>query len=536
MTFDMEKMMLKPLLIVLFIALSTGAADVSAFSKGGEKVHVDLPKSLFIAGEAILFEVEVNIGEHQSPSRFAYAELVDRDGQAVAQEIISLNGNGFPAYLDIPDNLISDHYLFRVYTRISHPTESPESIFHQFVTVINPKKPPLAREKSEKQMANKGFEGKAYGKNEEVLLELPEKPLRVSIAAFNPFLEGMNSKPLEKVDYQLHEHVTVPELYGHIIRAKSTRQPMDTTETFFLSVHGPQSALFTAKPNAEGDLFFDLGAMEDVDFVIIQSENWKEPLRVLVEKPFLQASFVQGFAFPELYIDESYRGILLDLLAAKEVGRYFEEPLPVKGKSPVTGIYADEVFLLDDYNRFDDFATTIREYVPKVRVRRQNRQTIFKVFDDPGNTIFAQNPLVLLDAMPVFDSESLAQFNPRQIRSMELMYRKFFLNEDAFDGVINLKSFENDFGGFPIPDQALYIPYSGSQKTRDYGGIYRSQAKKEFLPDFRTILLWEKLKALEVGQLKFHTSGVSGPFQVQISHLDGDGKEQLELRYFQVVD
>jgi len=508
-----------------------------------ERVIVDLPKTIYMSGEAVLFKVRLEYDGNISPSKIAYAELVDRNGQSVAREMIRIDKDLQDGYLDIPDNLISDNYLLRVYSRIG--LTNPEKIFHQFVTVINPQKPPKSSDNKTRntdilQKKRSGIlEKSVFATKEKVKFTLPDGligEVRITVGSYNPFLLGENLVLLDKKIYKgrLSEE-KVPELFGHVVKAVSTRQPMDTTETFFLSAHGTQSKLYTAKPNIRGELYFDLGAMNEIEYLIIQSAQWNQPLNALVESPFPILEFDPAFSIPELKMDESYLAYLTDLLASKEVSTYFYSPIIKEGNMWVTDVYPDDVFILDDYNRFDDIATTIREYVPKVRVRRQNKETVFRVFNDPLNAIFDNNPLILLDAMPIFNSDALAGFNPQYLQSLKLIYRDFYLNRDVFSGVMSLSSFDNNLGGFPIPPNALYIPYKGSQRPRSYHAqMEPKNLKSNFTPDFRTILMWENITDLRNAEGYFYTSEVTGPFEISIRFLDEAGVEQEIKEFFEV--
>lgn len=534
-------------MLLIYCLLLVCTSAISATDRtGGERVFVDLPKSIYIAGESVLFKLGLEWDGNISPSKIAYAELIDRNGQSMAQEMIRMNSDLQDGYLDIPANIASDHYLLRVYSRMG--LSDPESIFHQFITVINPQRPPNPAANQDKAPTSNQpartagiLEKTVYGPREKVMFNLPQgniSEVKIAVSPRNPFLLGEYSRKLDRKVYKEQKiDVKVPELYGHVIRAKSTRKAMDTTETFFLSAHGTQSMLFTAKPNTQGELYFDMGPHDDVKFLIVQSAEWKEPLNVLVESPFPIFQFNEDFNFPALHIDASYHNYLVDLLAAKEVASYFYLPIINEGKELVTGIYPDEVFLLDDYNRFDNFSTVIREYVPKVRVRRQNRETVFRVFNDPANAVFDKNPLIILDGMPIFDSELLGDFNPENIQSLGLVYRDYFLNKDVFPGVIALSSYENDLGGFPVAENALYIPYTGPQRPRSYRSLLdQLDQKSAFNPDFRTILLWDSnynnLDSVEY----FYTSEVTGPFQIRIRYIDEKGVEQEIVDYFEVKE
>src|SRR5690606_27489568 len=124
---------------------------------------------------------------------------------------------------------------------------------------------------------------------------------------------------------------------------------------------------------------------------------------------------------------------------------------------PVTGVPTaadppflnpDRTYLLDDYNRFEDIATTFREYVPEVFVRRRDKKTYFININLPYGNMFKNDPLLLVDAMPVFDSDALSKLDPKGIKKLEVVGRYYFFQQDVFEGVISLTSHKNDFGEF----------------------------------------------------------------------------------------
>jgi hypothetical protein len=58
----------------------------------------------------------------------------------------------------------------------------------------------------------------------------------------------------------------------------------------------------------------------------------------------------------------------------------------------------------------------MREYVPGVQVRRRGNNFRFMVFDRPYKTIFQDNPMVLLDGVPVFDIDRIMAFDPLKVK------------------------------------------------------------------------------------------------------------------------
>ena len=65
------------------------------------------------------------------------------------------------------------------------------------------------------------------------------------------------------------------------------------------------------------------------------------------------------------------------------------KPFPI-----VVGFDEDRIYNLDDYTRFETFEITLREYVPEVMVRRQNKKALLKVLNKPLGTVFNGQDIV----------------------------------------------------------------------------------------------------------------------------------------------
>jgi len=86
----------------------------------------------------------------------------------------------------------------------------------------------------------------------------------------------------------------------------------------------------------------------------------------------------------------------------------------------------DEKYLLDDFTRFPTMEEVMREYVPGVMVRKRKDQFHFLTLDHDDNVLFRDNPLVLLDGVPVFSINKIMNYDPRKVRKLEVMTHKYF--------------------------------------------------------------------------------------------------------------
>lgn len=534
---------------ISFFILLILASPLFAQEIQEENMYVHLNKTIAITGESIWFDLHVKTSSGESPSKIVYGELVNREGKGVQQSIFTLEKGQTTGNFELPNNLVSDHYLLRFYTRIS-PMMGKEGIDNQFITIINPKNPPKPKPK----------------KNDDPLRFLPKKPqiqekliteniakkqsmvtsdlgdfkgenFTISVSMTNPFLpENFRGR----FDGEIYKEIEgdkkwIPEPFGHIVHGKTLDVQIDTTETFFLSTHGSQSVLNTANPRPNGDLFFDLGALRQYDYFIIQSSKWEDQLNFSIQSPFWELGFKEGFVFPELILEEKDKPLLLDLIAAGKVSPYFYRPQTTTLQPIVTGFVADKTYLLDDYTRFDKMETVLREYVPEVAVRSQSKKMVFKLLNTPIMGIFDQNPLMLIDAMPVFDSDVLARFDPEKIQKLEVLSREFFLNADRFPGVLSFTSYENDFGGYELPSTALYLTYPAIQSEKTLRSPHFNPKRDQTnFPDFRNALFWKSNILSTDGLEGFFTSEIGGDFEITISFIDEKGDFKMFRDEFKV--
>jgi hypothetical protein len=127
----------------------------------------------------------------------------------------------------------------------------------------------------------------------------------------------------------------------------------------------------------------------------------------------------------------------------KEVG----DTLPFYGKS-------DKDYLLDDYVRFPTMEEVLREFVASVRVRKQKNKFRIEVLNVPYNVFFDTEPLILLDGVPVFDSDILMAIDPLKIRNIQVVARKYYFGSKVLNGIVSFTSYDGDLAGYQLPPQA----------------------------------------------------------------------------------
>src|SRR5690554_4510274 len=104
-----------------------------------ERIGFAIPKTIYFTGEKIWLSIQVETQAGTTSSRVGYAELWNRYGESVALAKVPLESGLAFNFLQIPDDLPSDHYLLRVFTRVSPFQNLEEGLVQEFVTVFNPR-------------------------------------------------------------------------------------------------------------------------------------------------------------------------------------------------------------------------------------------------------------------------------------------------------------------------------------------------------------------------------------------------------------
>jgi hypothetical protein len=127
--------------LLCFLGL-VGASIGQTTTNQKEQVTFHTPKTLYFSGEKIWFEAKVSLGEQLTSSQVLYAELVDRNSNSITNIKVPLQAGVALNFVPVSDQIPSDQYLLRVYTRISPYLDLNQGIAQQLITIINPKIPP----------------------------------------------------------------------------------------------------------------------------------------------------------------------------------------------------------------------------------------------------------------------------------------------------------------------------------------------------------------------------------------------------------
>ena len=328
----------------------------------------------------------------------------------------------------------------------------------------------------------------------------------------------------------------LPEVNGHFVRGRVTDRRTGAPAaglTAYLASPSRAIRFYNASSQEDGGLRFEVNPFYGPTQLVLQTDYLRDSTYHLELLSPFSTQFAAGRARP-FALSQALAAALTQRAVQVQTQRKFlarfENPY-LQPAHDTLAFYGrpDEQYLLDDYTRFPVLEEVMREYVPGVLVRHRRDGFHFLVVDKRNDATFRNNPLVLLDGVPVFDVNKIMAFSPLKIRKLDVVDGHYFHGPLTYDGVVSYTTYKGDLAGFLLPPQALLEEYEGLQGEREFfAPRYETAAQQQSrLPDFRNLLHWQPDVALTPGQprtLTFYTSDQLGRYLIVAQGLAPDGR------------
>jgi len=329
----------------------------------------------------------------------------------------------------------------------------------------------------------------------------------------------------------------LPEYAGHLISGKivekKTQQPAVGINSF-LSIPGEKFQFAAATSDKNGRLRFDIKNFYSAGEIVIQTDTRKDSVyQISILNPFFEkysSTQVSPLSFSDRwkdYLRERITGSQVQNAYAVDSLQHYN--LPGFVDTMVFYGKGDKTYMLDDYTRFGTMEEVMREYVAEVLVRKSGGKYHYKVSNARYKVFFEEDPLVLLDGVPVFDIDRIMAFDPLKIKKADIVTRRYYAGGIAYNGIVSYSTYQGDLAGYQLDPNALLLEYPGLQLPRQfYSPSYEtSESKQSRIPDFRSLLYWSpEIRTDASGKTltSFYTSDVPGNYIAIIQGITADGK------------
>jgi hypothetical protein len=340
----------------------------------------------------------------------------------------------------------------------------------------------------------------------------------------------------------------LPEVEGPVVNGKIINKLTGAPVAFsgaWLSIPGDDYAFSSATSDAQGLVHFGFKDIYKNNAIVVQPALQKDSFNRIDINNSYSDKFSSNTLRP-MTLNRSQESILVNRSISNQVENTYaieRKRQYVKSNPDTTSFYGkpDKQYNLDDFTRFQTMEEVMREYIEDVRVRKDGEKYNFKVRNRLFNTYFEEDPLILLDGIPIPDASKIIALDPLKIKRIEVVTYNYYTGSSVFAGIVNVKSYSGELGATQIDPNSLVIEYDGLQQQREfYSPQYGSkEAEESHIPDFRNVLYWAP--QITTGpdgksQLSFYSSDLKGKFAVVVQGITPDGLPGKTVTQFEVRD
>lgn len=513
------------ILLITFNSISAQEKEVGTF-------YVWADQKVSITGEDLWVDGLVN---HQGKNlKSITIRLIDRNGQIKSEVDVIPQNNSFSGFLNIPETLASDYYFLDCFAK-----GMPSTSRLQPIMVINPRLAPLSTCSTSNYGVNPtppaaikiNTSKEEYGPRAAVRinLDLPTALEQVTVSAirYDMLAAKMDSLASQFSLSFNHNSNGSLENEGQLITvtAISNGAPLKNVK-LIAALKGSKAVVGTSTTNEEGMAKFILPLTYDTRTLVISTLiETKQRISFSVGKTGEEKQLIQ---FACLELNENMRAAIESrMFNSRVTNRFFGSSLKTfeiteRDTSDFYG-KADAVFQLDDYVRFTNMEEVISEIIPQVRVRKNKDESILQVLNSAYKTFFEDQPLVLLDGVPVKNTVALLESDPLLIKSIEVVSKKYLQGNTDFNGIVHFKSYRGDMANFKPNLNDAPFQFNGIQESASFQNADHAQSKDR-LPDMRN-LLWRETnisqEQIKAG-LKYFTSDVEGSYKIIVRGINAN--------------
>lgn len=391
---------------------------------------IETDRQWYLAGEAMKVSITTD------NALIAYAELCDTNSLLAAATTHLNKGKGSTT-IELPSNLHSGYYVLSVYTRDN------ANVTNKLVAIINPLR-----------------------KNKDDDIEWVQDD--------SCWVTGVGESDLIN-----NKTIDVRETEGHIIKARirniyGGNTFKDNQITPSLSIIGKQIHYFEGKMiNDTTAVFYTNGINGKQPLVLSAISSTGATLPIEMINPF-EALLPRNlphlvFHYKRNEVESRSMDMQRHQIAITPTKRELqlgdhtddtaEDVVPLDYDETVFGIKPDLSYNLDEYRQFPTIREVLLEYVVYVSNRTINGVSKLIVRKEDAAYDTSSPTLVLIDGMPVIDTERLLNYDARRIHHINIYSGQYTFGNSVYNGILSFVTRSGRLTNYPTEPNMQYLVY-----------------------------------------------------------------------------
>jgi hypothetical protein len=179
-----------------------------------------------------------------------------------------------------------------------------------------------------------------------------------------------------------------------------------------------------------------------------------------------------------------------------------------------------------------NFNEVSKELLPGVKFRNYNNEPTMKVINSASRLYFDDQPLVLIDGIPIRDLNMIKDMGTADIKRVDICQSERFYGDLRFPGVVAIYTTKVDYSQLPESDQLVRINLETIQVPVT---LAQPGNPESTVPDLRQVIYWNP-SIVPSGNLSVNctTSSIVGQFKLVIRGKLKNGTTVFAEKQFEV--
>lgn len=298
---------------------------------------------------------------------------------------------------------------------------------------------------------------------------------------------------------------------------KNTGKPVDGIDVFASIVYG-NTQLHHYRTDKNGQFIFSLNEAKNEQNLFITVKPFNKDISISIQNDFHEA-FYKASDIP-LRADTSDIDLFTQLYIQQQTKKIFNKDIKnIYKKTEINALnlsgLEDYEILMNDYVKTGSVLEIFNELVPYVKLVKNKENYKFRLYNEFLKDTY-EDPLILIDYMPVFDINEVLKINPQKIEKIDVINQQYVIGSFQFNGIILIKTNTTNFADIEFPENSLYLKYktNSKQSIPSFPEYKSKELINDHKADFRNVLYFNTFSGELPTEISFYTSDSEGTFDI----------------------
>lgn len=279
-----------------------------------------------------------------------------------------------------------------------------------------------------------------------------------------------------------------------------------------ISITGESPQVHSTRTDEVGRFRLSLTGLSGVqDIFLVAKDPEGAPLSIRIVQPFRDAK--SKWKAAPIFLDEALEKSIEKLYRNREVKAYFDEDSPefrpVRHQIPFNISGEETVRKLEDFIGLPTMREVFNEVIPFVSIRSKGDKRFLYIYDNKEMLTY-ENPIVLLDGVPILDADHLLDADTEKIDELVVIPRRYLLGDELIGGALFVYSKEANMGGLQPEEGVVYLKYQTLSQSEKFQPLASQDEAGSSKPLFGGLLYWGEKEG------SFLTGDEKGEYEVEV--------------------